>query len=84
MTYEETETIVMSVRRAYRSKDPKIKEALKQRKAETKALNKGLQPTIDDEYYCETCGSHSHKENPTTGYCYICNTDNWEKEEYQE
>lgn len=78
--YEQTEKTVMSVIRAYRSKDPDIKQALKLRKQYAKSLNKDLKPEIDKNYWCETCGSHSHQEHPVTGYCFICDTDNWIRE----
>ena len=29
------------------------------------------------------CGSHSHQEHPRTGYCFHCNTDNWEPENFR-
>lgn len=78
--YELTEKTIMSVVRAYQSKDPKVKEALKLRKKYVKSLNKDIQPEIDENYWCETCGSHSHKEHPVSGYCFICDTDNWIRE----
>lgn len=78
--YDESERIVTSVRSAYKSKEENIINALKYRKKETRKLNKGVEPCIDAEYFCETCGSHSHKCDPVTGYCFICNTDNWEPE----
>lgn len=43
-----------------------------------KIKNKGLTPDIDTDYYCLTCGSRTGEEHPETGYCFICNTDNWE------
>lgn len=79
-SYEETEELVMSVNRAYQSRDIEIKQALKLRKQMTQAMNAELKPCIDADYWCETCGSHSHKEHPVTGYCFICNTDNWKRE----
>lgn len=36
---------------------------------------------IDYNYWCTTCGSHSHKEDSKTAYCWHCNTDNWVKED---
>lgn len=38
--------------------------------------NKSLEPYIDDEYICDTCGTIG-TENPISGYCFICDTDNW-------
>lgn len=78
--YEESEKIIMSEIRAYRSKNTAIKLALKFRIAETAKMNKGIEPSIDTRYWCETCGSHSHKCHPVTGYCFRCDTDNWRLE----
>ena len=78
--YDESEKIVTSVRSAYKSRKINIKDALKYRISETKKINKDITPYIDTDYFCETCGSHSHKCDPNTGYCFICNTDNWEPE----
>lgn len=36
---------------------------------------------MDDNYWCATCGSHSHKEDSKTGHCWHCDTDNWVKED---
>lgn len=36
---------------------------------------------VDDNYWCATCGSHSHKEDSKTGYCWHCDTDSWVKED---
>jgi len=82
--YRDSEEILRTVRRAYESNDPIIKHALAYRIEETKKRNKDRDPIIDDEddeqYWCETCGSHSHQNDPDTSFCYVCNTDNWEPE----
>ena len=36
---------------------------------------------MDDNYWCATCGSHSHKKDSKTGYCWHCDTVNWVKED---
>ena len=36
---------------------------------------------MDDNYWCATCGSHSHKKDSKTGYCWYCDTVNWVKED---
>lgn len=36
-----------------------------------------IYPSIDDRYYCLTCGNIG-KEHPTTGMCFICGDDNWD------
>lgn len=79
--YDDSERIVMSVPRAYRNKKKEIQAALKFRIEETEKINLGITPYIDDEYWCETCGSHSHKCHPDSDYCFICNTDNWKAED---
>lgn len=48
---------------------------------ETKHGNKTI-PGIDDLYWCETCGSHSHMCHPQTGFCFHCNTNNWEPKDW--
>ena len=57
---------------------------LTERIQKTRKDNKDLEPDIDKRYWCETCGSHSHETNPDTGYCFNCNTDNWEPENYRD
>ena len=59
-------------------------DLLTERIRKTKIENEGLEPCIDKRYWCETCGSHSHQVHPETGYCFHCNTDNWEPENYRE
>ena len=61
----------------YCSHDPKMRRLVELLKEHTAHRNKGLTPTIDKEYTCETCGSRSGKCHPRTGYCFICGTDNW-------
>jgi hypothetical protein len=61
----------------YCSHDPKVRRLVELLKEHTARQNKGLKPTIDKEYTCETCGSRSGKCHPTTGYCFVCGTDNW-------
>lgn len=36
---------------------------------------------MNDNYWCATCGSHSHKKDSKTGYCWYCDTVNWVKED---
>lgn len=61
----------------YRSCNQKILCLVELLKEHTARHNKGLTPTIDKNYTCETCGSRSGKSHPTTGYCFVCGTDNW-------
>lgn len=61
----------------FRSRDPKIRHLVSVLKEQAARQNKDLTPSIDKNYYCETCGSRSGKCHPTTGYCFICDTDNW-------
>lgn len=58
--YDSIETKLMAAHPAYRSKDPEIKRLLKLRKKMTKVLFEGIEPSVDTNYFCETCGSHSH------------------------
>ena len=44
-------------------------------------ITKSYTYDIDDNYWCATCGSHSHKEDSKTGYCWHCDTDSWVKED---
>lgn len=72
---KELEKVLMSQRRAYKCFN--LKEFIKERKKRVKMQNKDLIPCIDERYWCETCGSRSHKCHPDTSYCFICDTDNW-------
>lgn len=35
---------------------------------------------IDDLYYCESCGSHTHRCDSITGMCFECGADDWQPE----
>lgn len=72
------EIILMHDGRAF--DNPAITDILTERIQKTRKDNKELKPSIDKCYWCETCGSHSHEAHPITGYCFVCNTDNWEPE----
>lgn len=75
------EIILMHDGRAF--DNPALVDLLTERIQNTRKENEGLKPCIDTRYWCETCGSHSHEENPKNGYCFVCNTDNWEPENYR-
>lgn len=53
-------------------------EELSEKITQAKINNKGLTPYIDMDYWCETCGSKTGECHPVTGYCFICDSDNWE------
>lgn len=74
--------IGISGKAPFRSHDPKVKHLVGVLKEQAAIHNAGLTPSIDKEYYCETCGSHSGKCHPTTGYCFVCGTDNWKPVDY--
>ncbi|RKU69599.1 hypothetical protein DWW91_11435 [Parabacteroides sp. AF17-3] len=76
------EVILMHDGRAF--DNPALTDILTERIQKTRKENKELEPDIDKRYWCETCGSHSHETNPNTGYCFNCNTDNWEPENYRD
>ena len=76
------EIILMHDGRAF--DNPALVDLLTERIQKTRKENKELDPDIDKRYWCETCGSHSHETNPNTGYCFHCNTDNWEPENYRD
>lgn len=76
------EIILMYDGRAF--DNPALVDILTERIQKTRKDNKELEPDIDKHYWCETCGSHSHETNPDTGYCFHCNTDNWEPENYRD
>lgn len=63
--------------------NPDLSELLAERIQQTKNENRDIKPGIDERYWCETCGSHSHETHPITGYCFHCGTDNWEPENYR-
>lgn len=60
-----------------------LKDLLKDRVARINKMHEDKSYTydIDDNYWCATCGSHSHKEDSKTGYCWHCDTDSWVKED---
>ena len=77
------EIILMCDGRAF--DNPELKTILADRISITAKNNKSLKPRADDtQYWCGTCGSHSHQEHPRTGYCFHCNTDNWEPENFRD
>ena len=72
--------ILMNDGRAF--DNPALKTILKEKILKTMEENKGLKPHIGtDGWWCETCGLHSRQLHPRTGYCFHCNTDNWEPED---
>ena len=60
-----------------------LKDLLEDRVARIDKMHEDKSYTynIDDNYWCATCGSHSHKEDSKTGYCWHCDTDSWVKED---
>lgn len=60
-----------------------LKDLLEDRVARINKMHEDKSYTydIDDNYWCATCGSHSHKEDSKTGYCWHCDTDSWVKED---
>lgn len=47
---------------------------LSARKLQVEADNNGVRP-YTGRHVCQTCGSN--KQHPETGYCFVCNTDNF-------
>ena len=70
------EEVLISVRRAFEAEA--LIPLLERRKEQVPILNAGVEPCIDKNYWCETCGSTTGECHPDTGYCFICDTDNWE------
>ena len=62
---------------------PYLKELLEDRMVRVAKMHedKSYAYDTDDNYWCATCGSHSHKEDSMTGYCWYCDTVNWVKED---
>ena len=62
---------------------PYLKWLLADRMEKVAEIHKGKDDTyaIDKNYWCATCGSHDHKEDSKTGYCWHCDMDNWVKED---
>lgn len=60
-----------------------LKDLLEDRVARIDKMHEDKSYTynIDDNYWCATCGSHSHKKDSETGYCWHCDTVNWVKED---
>lgn len=57
-----------------------LADILAERIQKIREENKGRKPIINERYWCKTCGSHSHEVDPYTGYCFNCDTNNWEPE----
>lgn len=75
---EEFEELVQHNHKVYRSKDPEIRQFLKDRKKMVRKLNKNLKPEISNhQWKCLTCGTKD-KSHPDNGFCFVCDTDNWE------
>lgn len=68
----------------FQSGDPKVQHLISLLKQEAARHNEGLAPSIDKDDYCETCGSRSGECHPKTGYCFVCDTDNWEPVNYRD
>lgn len=60
-----------------------LKDLLEDRVARIDKMHEDKSYTynIDDNYWCATCGFHSHKKDSETGYCWHCDTVNWVKED---
>lgn len=43
-----------------------------------------LEPYIDMNYWCESCGSKSGESHPVTGMCWLCGADDWEPYNYRD
>lgn len=54
-----------------------IQQKIEQNKREIELQNLTEPPYIDEDYYCQTCGSTSGKCHPDTGMCFICGADDW-------
>lgn len=68
---------VWTNKRIYKSKNLLLLAHLERVKKETAEANKDIEPYISNEKYrCETCGTKD-RHHPVTGYCFICDTDNW-------
>ncbi|WP_159038618.1 hypothetical protein [Brumimicrobium mesophilum] len=76
-TVEHFDALVRVNQKVYRHKCPKIKEYLKERKRKVRINTSHLTPSFDSQYKCNTCNTKG-KSNPETGYCIVCDTDNWE------
>lgn len=72
---QSVEEQLTSVSRAF--KIEALHPLLESRKKEVAIVTAGIKPYVDKDYWCGTCGSRSGKCHPDTGYCYICDTDNW-------
>lgn len=53
-----------------------LKDKIKNNEEQLKNQNI-TEPSIDDRYYCLTCGNVG-LEHPNTAMCFICGDDNWE------
>lgn len=75
---------IKKVSKFYLSSDPEHVAMLKGRKVVVRKRNKELSPLYNDDYYCGTCGAKDGAEHPQTGYCFYCDTDNWNPKDYYE
>lgn len=69
---------VAKLKRFYKSGKVENQTLLEDRKDAVAIWNKGIKPHVDKRYMCLTCGSTDGKEHPDTGFCFHCDTDNWE------
>jgi len=69
---------IHKLKRFYKSNSSINYQILASRLIIVKDRNKDIKPTTDENYYCCTCGYKDGKEHPDTGYCFHCDTDNWE------
>lgn len=72
------EEMVSTGQKVYRSKNKDIIRYLKDRIRKIRLDNKGIMPDITNhKWKCLTCG-RKDKGHPETGFCFVCDTDNWE------
>jgi len=76
---ERFDALVKANSKIYLSKDPGIRQHLIAYKIKTRLKNKGIEPYISFEpHKCLTCGT-INKAHPDTSFCFVCDTDNWQR-----
>lgn len=74
---QEFDQLVRTNQRVSLSKNKDIIEELKRRKSQAAKEFKGIKPDLSSDWFCKTCANKKY-HHPETGYCFICDTDNWE------
>jgi len=63
----------------FKKKDEFSKKLLKARREVIKKRFSDITPDVDADFICDTCGSRNGECHPDSGFCFLCDTDNWRR-----